>query len=178
MTAATIRVAICHVFRARHIYNPLSASDLVSKRRHLPWADTLAITDNRTKQTCNLPIDAPDVKGRKQRGQIAHGSNFAACDFLAPGLNPRVEHEGLGFSLGFHAFLWKSHEQHYGEEANGCEAEYYQGRASISEASSHEGSRRMASEGCAGLRPIPCSAREHRSCASSSVAYADCGGAF
>src|SRR5262249_53675882 len=44
-----------------------------------------------------------------------------------------------------------------------CQAQSHSGRASTPEASSHDRSRCLASEGGAGLLPIPCRSGQHRS---------------
>jgi hypothetical protein len=69
--------------------------------------------------------------------------------------------------LGFHPLLWAAQQRQsfhrladYGEEANGREAQSHQGRASTPEASSYGRGRCMASQGCAGLLPIPCRSGE------------------
>src|SRR5215471_4501212 len=66
---------------------------------------------------------------------------------------------------GLYAFLWTAHDRTihrlaaYGEKADGCEAQSHQGRASTSEASPYDRGRCLASQGCAGLLPIPCRSR-------------------
>src|SRR6516164_9767490 len=70
--------------------------------------------------------------------------------------------------LGLHPLLWAAPQDrylhrlaYYGEEADGCEAQGHQGRASPPDACSPERGRCMASEGRQRLLPIPRGARKY-----------------